>query len=667
MRTDYGNTKVLDIADFAFSNNRQQDFLLAIRNKLLLYNYSFAWGSKAVKYKNEKTGNLEGIDGDLVVLDTNFRLNGIESIISYDKFIGIPYIKCGNYCNSNGSSTINIDLLKVFVKPLVKYVIFKNRYKSLHLQDVSTALLGYGKLASGKDVMNLSVAERKAYCQHDAHIVADLLKIKNGDILKIMQVIAHHSGLRLDEVCHRGMTSIWNKILNDSISRKISSVGYDNLPSPLRKLYSNHKPLYEGVVSETDEEYDEEDDLGKDEKEQYYDEREDNFEQDPIQHRKTNSSTKQEFRKYKGAIVLEPIRGLHHDVCLFDVTSLYPTMIIKYNLSPETLNCSCCKKDPQARQMFTSEIIKDCMFLPNEGSYWICQNRKGLFAKLLEALTEDRIKYKKAGLEIESQAIKAVINSGYGVFGHPYFKYYDPRLAELVTAFGRDTLTKMQAIANGLGFVTLYGDTDSLFVNNVRKIEDVQKFIGGCKSILCIEVGHEREYLLRVPYTFNSKCVVGGIDPEVKIVQQWDSSKPLPDIDNLLIEFQTFLVDKKLKAEIKEQNSKRIHSCNITTNSVPYIERLLDMGISDYRKNVISLILAPYFVNIQHLSNTEAFGKIKEWVLKCDKVRRLEPSEYYFDYLIGNAIERAKTSGIKPLKFEETLQHKCKALYDRLH
>jgi hypothetical protein len=72
-------------------------------------------------------------------------------------------------------------------------------------------------------------------------------------------------------------------------------------------------------------------------------------------------------------------------------------------------------------------------------------------------------------------------------------------------------------------------------------------------------------------------------------------------------------------------------------------------------------------VNIQHLSNIEAFGKIKEWVLKCDKVRRIEPSEYYFDYLIGKAIERAKTSGIKPLKFEETLQHKCKALYDRLH
>jgi hypothetical protein len=205
---------------------------------------------------------LEEIYGDLAVLDTNFRLTGIESIIGYDKFTGIPYIKC-----SNSSSPVDIDLLQVFAKPFVKYVIFKNRYKSLHLHDVSTALLGYDKLASGKGVTNLSVTERKSYCQHDAHIVADLIRIKNGDILKIMQVIAHHTGLRLDEVCHRGMTSIWNKILNDSISKKISLIGYDNLPSTLRKLYSNHKSLYEGFDSETDEEYDEEDDLEKDEKE----------------------------------------------------------------------------------------------------------------------------------------------------------------------------------------------------------------------------------------------------------------------------------------------------------------------------------------------------------------------------------------------------------------
>lgn len=333
----YGNTKSIDITDFVGCQNPSKEFLLAVKNKLLLYDYCFAWGSKAVKYKNKKTGYLEGIYGDLAVLDTNFRLNGIESIIRYDKFSGIPYIKCSNYGNS--SCPIDIDLLQVFAKPLVKYVIFKNRYKSLHLHDVSTALLGYGKLSSGKNIRTLSVAERKAYCLQDARIVADLVRINNGDIMKTMQVISKHIGLPFDEVCHKGMTAIWNKILNDSISRRISLIGYDNIPSVLRELYSNNQSYlhytntnknFDSDLEEEDE--DEEDELEKDEKE-HYDEREDNFEQESIQYHNrkcsARNSPEQVFRKYKGAVVLEPKRGLHQDAHLFDVTSLYPTIISK--------------------------------------------------------------------------------------------------------------------------------------------------------------------------------------------------------------------------------------------------------------------------------------------------------------------------------------------------
>ena len=458
-----------------------------------------------------------------VVLDTNFRFNDIESIIRYDKCTGIPYIKC-----SNSSSPIDIDLLQVFAKPLVKYVIFKNKYKSLHLHDVSTSLLGYGKLSSGKDIRTLSVAERKAYCLQDAHIVANLVRINDGDIMKMMQVISKHIGLKLYEVCHKGMTAIWNKVLNDSISRRISLIGYDNIPSVLRKLYSNNQSyIYcrntnENFDSELEEEEDEEDELEKDE-------REDNFEQESTQCQNRNArSPKHVFRKYKGAVVLEPKRGLHQDAHLFDVTSLYPTIIIKYNLSPETVNCPCCKDNNEARQTFTPEILTDCKYT-EDGYYWICQRKKGLFAKILEELTEERIRYKKSGLEVESQAIKAIINSGYGVFGHPYFKYYDPRVAELVTALGRYTLTKMQDTADGLGFVTLYGDTDSLFVNNVKRNEDVQKFIDECKSTLGVEVACEK--------TFSKLILVGkkhyvGIpsdpikDPVIKGMEGIKSDRP---------------------------------------------------------------------------------------------------------------------------------------------
>jgi hypothetical protein len=46
--------------------------------------------------------------------------------------------------------------------------------------------------------------------------------------------------------------------------------------------------------------------------------------------------------------------------------------------------------------------------------------------------------------------------------------------------------------------------------------------------------------------------------------------------------------------------------------TIPYIEKLLNQSLEDYRKGAVSLILAPYFVNVQKLTDTESFTKIKE-------------------------------------------------------
>lgn len=90
------------------------------------------------------------------------------------------------------------------------------------------------------------------------------------------------------------------------------------------------------------------------------------------------------------------------------------------------------------------------------------------------------------------------------------------------------------------------------------------------------------------------------------------------------------------------------------------------MQIEDHRKFAISLILAPYFVNIQNLSDAESYNKIKQWVLKCNEIRRLEPSIEYFEHLIKRSIKRTIGTQIKPLKFEETLWYKNRQLYSML-
>lgn len=166
--------------------------------------------------------------------------------------------------------------------------------------------------------------------------------------------------------------------------------------------------------------------------------------------------------------------------------------------------------------------MNGCQHVVKDGSCWICLRKTGLFARILNALTKERIKYKKDGLEIESQAIKAIINSGYGVFGHPYFKYYDPRVAELVAAIGRYTLTRMQAIVKMLGFVVLYGDTDSLFVNNIGSSDNAHKFIVECESNLGVTVVNERtferliltgkKHYVGIPSNIESEPVIKGME-----------------------------------------------------------------------------------------------------------------------------------------------------------
>ena len=141
-----------------------------------------------------------------------------------------------------------------------------------------------------------------------------MLRVKNGEILKIMQVIANHTCLRLEEVCHKGMTGIWTKILNDSISKKISLVGYDNAPLALRKLYSNNNNQTFVAYQETKNDFDTKIELESQEEEdqdanehtetsKYYEQTENEY---PITTRiQCVSSTKKlytSYQKYKGGI-----------------------------------------------------------------------------------------------------------------------------------------------------------------------------------------------------------------------------------------------------------------------------------------------------------------------------------------------------------------------------
>src|ERR687890_678485 len=95
--------------------------------------------------------------------------------------------------------------------------------------------------------------------------------------------------------------------------------------------------------------------------------------------------------------------------------------------------------------------------------------------------------------------------------------------------------------------------------------------------------------MTRIPGTFNYKCILEGKDPEVRIIQRWNRKKHLSHI-----------------------------------NDIKWIELLLETPIPDYRKNAISLILAPYLINVKKLTYDDAFNIIKDWLNKCDSIKRLD-------------------------------------------
>jgi DNA polymerase elongation subunit (family B) len=120
-------------------------------------------------------------------------------------------------------------------------------------------------------------------------------------------------------------------------------------------------------------------------------------------------------------------------------------------------------------------------------------------------------------------ALKNLINGCYGIFGSTFFKYSDYRVAELTTAFGRQALRYMQHIAKEVyEFRIIYGDTDSLFITDVKKQNDIMKFIAECSILLDIDVElsevykklliTKKKHYIGIPLDENKDPIIKGME-----------------------------------------------------------------------------------------------------------------------------------------------------------
>lgn len=168
---------------------------------------------------------------------------------------------------------------------------------------------------------------------------------------------------------------------------------------------------------------------------------------------------KREHIDIPGALTLEPITGIYEYVLVADFASLYPTLILSFNISPETVDLNGDIKTPNLR--FKSKP-------------------QGILPEILKILVEERVKWKNllkvypegSNEYLKAQAIQAslktLINSFYGVMAHEGFRLFYPEVASAITLTGQYVMKKTTQIFEKMGFKVLYGDTDSLFIYSQR-------------------------------------------------------------------------------------------------------------------------------------------------------------------------------------------------------
>ena len=219
--------------------------------------------------------------------------------------------------------------------------------------------------------------------------------------------------------------------------------------------------------------------------------------------------------QYAGAFVKDPIIGMHDWVASFDLNSLYPHLIMMYNLSPETLldgdayNAEMRKfvldygpkvsVDNLLKKNIPTDFLKKNNITLTPNGQLFSVEKQGFLSEIMETMYEDRAMFKNKAIEAKKQlqitvsesekaelkrqisrcnniqlAKKVTLNSAYGAIGNAYFRFFDIRIAEAITLSGQLAIRwiemKLNDYLNNVLKTTnvdyvIASDTDSIYLN----------------------------------------------------------------------------------------------------------------------------------------------------------------------------------------------------------
>ena len=201
------------------------------------------------------------------------------------------------------------------------------------------------------------------------------------------------------------------------------------------------------------------------------------------------------LRGDRGGFTFEPEVGVHEGLYELDFSSLYPSIMVKYNISAETLDCSCCTLDglpvPELR-------------------YHLCTRRVGIVGRVLKPLIERRRYYKKMKKEPgplqdvytgRDTILKWTLVTSFGYQGYKNARFGRIECHEAINAYARNILVRTMEIAESHGYEVVHGIVDSVWLrpkSDTDPIEKVREHIAGSIG-LPIELEGRYKWIVFLP------------------------------------------------------------------------------------------------------------------------------------------------------------------------
>ena len=171
----------------------------------------------------------------------------------------------------------------------------------------------------------------------------------------------------------------------------------------------------------------------------------------------------------EGGYVKQPETGLHENLVQFDFRSLYPSIIISKNISPDV--------------MYLGDVDNEEEYnISPEHGIKFKKSPQGFIPSVIDKILQERFRIKremkastdpqeKKALDVQQQAIKRLANTMYGIYGFPRFRWYSFECAKAITSWGRQYIKSSIKKAEEFGFYTIYADTDGFYAKYKKEKE----------------------------------------------------------------------------------------------------------------------------------------------------------------------------------------------------